>query len=848
MEAKFSNRVKEVISLSREEALRLGHDYIGTEHLLLGMIREGEGVAISVLKKLGVSLKELRATIEQATKGTATSNVKNLANIPLTRQSEKVLKITYLEAKIFKSQLIGTEHLLLSILREEDNLATQILDKFDVGYDIVKEMLEYQTDNPMAQSDTDEPDEESGRMFSAGGGSSSGSGKGESKSTEKSRTPVLDNFGRDLTKYAEEGKLDPIVGREKEIERVAQILSRRKKNNPILIGEPGVGKTAIAEGLALRIVEKKVSRILFGKRVVTLDLASLVAGTKYRGQFEERMKAVMNEIEKSPEVILFIDELHTIVGAGGASGSLDASNMFKPALARGEIQCIGATTLDEYRQHIEKDGALARRFQMVLVDATSPEETLQILNNIKDKYQDHHHVNFTDEALEACVKLSDRYISDRFLPDKAIDVMDEAGARVHINNINVPVEIVKLEEQIEEVKKEKNKVVKSQKYEEAAQLRDNEKKLIAQLDLEKKKWEEETRSKRYTVDEAAVADVIGMMTGIPTKRIAQNEGTKLLAMNAELSAKVIGQNEAITKLSKAIQRTRVGLKDPKKPIGSFVFLGPTGVGKTEMAKVLSSYLFDKEDSLIRIDMSEYMEKFSVSRLVGAPPGYVGYEEGGQLTEKVRRKPYSVVLLDEIEKAHPDVFNLLLQVLDDGVLTDGLGRKVDFRNTIIIMTSNIGVRDLKDFGAGIGFSTQAKKDNMDEIMKSTIQNALKKTFSPEFLNRLDDVIVFNSLDKEHIHEIIDITLGKLFKRIIDLGYEIQLTKKAKDFLSDKGFDPQYGARPLNRAIQKYLEDPVAEEILKGEVQEGDTLVADWNGKDEELNIKVKKRKAESKEKD
>jgi ATP-dependent Clp protease ATP-binding subunit ClpC len=850
MEAKFSNRVKEVISLSREEALRLGHDYIGTEHLLLGMIREGEGVAISVLKKLGVSLKELRATIEQATKGTATSNVKNLANIPLTRQSEKVLKITYLEAKIFKSQLIGTEHLLLSILREEDNLATQILDKFDVGYDIVKEMLEYQTDNPMAQSDTDDPDEEGGRMFSGSGsgGAGAGAGKGESKSTEKSRTPVLDNFGRDLTKYAEEGKLDPIVGREKEIERVAQILSRRKKNNPILIGEPGVGKTAIAEGLALRIVEKKVSRILFGKRVVTLDLASLVAGTKYRGQFEERMKAVMNEIEKSPEVILFIDELHTIVGAGGASGSLDASNMFKPALARGEIQCIGATTLDEYRQHIEKDGALARRFQMVLVDATTPEETIQILNNIKDKYQDHHHVNYTDEALEACVKLSDRYISDRFLPDKAIDVMDEAGARVHINNINVPKEIVKLEEQIEEVKKEKNQVVKSQKYEEAAQLRDNEKKLIAQLDVEKKKWEEETRSKRYIVDEGAVADVIGMMTGIPTKRIAQNEGTKLLAMNSELSTKVIGQKEAITKLSKAIQRTRVGLKDPRKPIGSFVFLGPTGVGKTEMAKVLSSYLFDKDDSLIRIDMSEYMEKFSVSRLVGAPPGYVGYEEGGQLTEKVRRKPYSVVLLDEIEKAHPDVFNLLLQVLDDGVLTDGLGRKVDFRNTIIIMTSNIGVRDLKDFGAGIGFSTQAKQDNMDEIMKSTIKNALKKTFSPEFLNRLDDVIVFNSLDKDHLYEIIDITLGKLFKRIIDLGYEIQLTKKAKDFLSDKGFDPQYGARPLNRAIQKYLEDPVAEEILKGEVQEGDTLVADWNGKDEELNIKIKKRKAESKEKD
>ncbi|MCP4460603.1 MAG: ATP-dependent Clp protease ATP-binding subunit [Cytophagales bacterium] len=846
MEAKFSNRVKEVISLSREEALRLGHDYIGTEHLLLGMIREGDGVAISVLKKLGVSIKELRATIEQATKGTATSNVKNLANIPLTRQSEKVLKITYLEAKIFKSQLIGTEHLLLSILREEDNLATQILDKFDVGYDVVKEMLEYQTENPLAQSDTDEPDEESGRMFSGGGSGSSG-GKEGSKGNEKSRTPVLDNFGRDLTKLGEEGKLDPIVGREKEIERVAQILSRRKKNNPILIGEPGVGKTAIAEGLALRIVEKKVSRILFGKRVVTLDLASLVAGTKYRGQFEERMKAVMNEIEKSPEVILFIDELHTIVGAGGASGSLDASNMFKPALARGEIQCIGATTLDEYRQHIEKDGALARRFQMVMVEATSVEETLEILNNIKDKYESHHHVNYTEEALNACVKLSDRYISDRFLPDKAIDVLDEAGARVHINNINVPKQVMELEEKIEEVKKEKNRVVKSQKYEEAAQLRDNEKKLIAQLELEKKRWEDETKTKRYKVDEEHVADVIAMMTGIPTKRIAQKEGTKLLAMNDELASQVIGQTEAITKLAKAIQRTRVGLKDPKKPIGSFVFLGPTGVGKTEMAKVLSTFLFDKEDALIRIDMSEYMEKFSVSRLVGAPPGYVGYEEGGQLTEKVRRKPYSVVLLDEIEKAHPDVFNLLLQVLDDGVLTDGLGRKVDFRNTIIIMTSNIGVRDLKDFGAGIGFSTQSKNDSGDQLMKSTIQNALKKTFSPEFLNRLDDVIVFNSLSKEHIHEIIDISLGKLFKRIIDLGFDVQLTKKAKDYLSDKGFDPQYGARPLNRAIQKYLEDPVAEEILKGEIQEGDTLMADWDGKGEELTVKVKKRKSEPKEK-
>ncbi len=848
MEAKFSNRVKEVISLSREEALRLGHDYIGTEHLLLGMIREGEGVAVSILKKLGTSLEELREAIERATKGTANHNVKNLANIPLTRQSEKVLKITYLEAKIFKSQLIGTEHLLLSILRDEDNIATQILEKFDVNYEVVKEMLEYQTDNPLASSDTDDPDDDSAKMFGSSSGSGGGGDRPSGKGGEKSRTPVLDNFGRDLTKYAEDGKLDPIVGREKEIERVGQILSRRKKNNPILIGEPGVGKSAIAEGLALRIVQKKVSRILFGKRVVTLDLASLVAGTKYRGQFEERMKAVMNELEKTPEVILFIDELHTIVGAGGASGSLDASNMFKPALARGEIQCIGATTLDEYRQYIEKDGALARRFQQVMVDPTTPEETIQILENIKDKYEEHHHVNYTPEALKSCVQLSDRYISDRFLPDKAIDVMDEAGARVHINNIHVPEGIVKLEEAIEDIKKEKNRVVKSQKYEEAAQLRDKEKKLIDQLDSAKERWEEESKAKRYTVDEESVAEVIAMMTGIPTKRVAQKEQAKLVGMGDQLKGRVIGQDEAIAKLTKAIQRTRVGLKDPSKPIGTFVFLGPTGVGKTELAKVLSSYLFDKEDSLVRIDMSEYMEKFSVSRLVGAPPGYVGYEEGGQLTEKVRRKPYSVVLLDEIEKAHPDVFNILLQVLDDGILTDGLGRRVDFRNTIIIMTSNIGVRDLKDFGSGIGFSTQTKRDSEDQIIKDTIQKALKKTFSPEFLNRLDDVIIFNSLSRKDIHKIIDISLGKLFGRVEAMGYKVTLSEKAKDFLSEKGFDPQYGARPLNRAIQKYLEDQIAEEILKGDINEGDTLHADHDGKSEELSIKIKKKRVAKKKKE
>ncbi len=837
MEAKFSNRVKEVISLSREEALRLGHDYIGTEHLLLGMIREGEGMAVSLLKKLGVSLDELRMSIEQATMGTASQNIKNLSNIPLTRQSEKVLKITYLEAKIFKSELIGTEHLLLSILRDEDNIATQILEKFDVSYDVVKELLEYHHQNPVSSQDTEDSDEDSSKFFGGGGGK----GENPKAGAEKSKTPVLDNFGRDLTKLAEADKLDPIVGREKEIERVAQILSRRKKNNPILIGEPGVGKTAIAEGLALRIVQKKVSRVLFGKRVVTLDLASLVAGTKYRGQFEERMKAVMNELEKATNVILFIDELHTIVGAGGASGSLDASNMFKPALARGEIQCIGATTLDEYRQYIEKDGALARRFQVVMIDSTSVEETIEILNNIKDKYEDHHNVNYSAEAIDACVKLSDRYISDRFLPDKAIDVLDETGARVHLNNIHVPDSIVKLEEAIENVKKEKNQVVKSQKYEEAAQLRDKEKKLLEQLDIAKNDWEEETKKKKYQVDEENVAEVIAMMTGIPTNRVAQKEGTKLKDMDKDLAGKVIGQEEAIKKLTKAIQRTRVGLKDPKKPIGSFIFLGPTGVGKTELAKVLSTYLFDKEDSLVRIDMSEYMEKFSVSRLVGAPPGYVGYEEGGQLTEKVRRKPYSVVLLDEIEKAHPDVFNILLQVLDDGILTDGLGRRVDFRNTVIIMTSNIGVRDLKDFGMGIGFNTQSRQSNQDDIVKGTIQKALKKTFSPEFINRLDDIIVFNSLEKEHIFKIIDNALATVFQRIDAMGYGVELSTKAKEFLSEKGYDPQFGARPLNRAIQKYLEDSIAEEILKGDINEGDILSADYKEGDENLTIKIKKKK-------
>jgi len=848
MEAKFSNKVKEVIALAREEALRLGHDYIGTEHLMLGIIRDGEGPGIELLHKSGVSLDQLRQSIEHSTASTSRSSFdkQSMLNIPLTKQAEKVLLLTYLEAKYFKTNLVGTEHLLMAILRDEDNVATQILEKYQVHYDLIKEMVEFQSSNsqdnaPKASSDTDDSDDDNRLFGGSGSGAQGGSSSSStSKAGEKSKTPVLDNFGRDLTKIAEQGKLDAIVGREKEIERVAQILSRRKKNNPILIGEPGVGKTAIAEGLALRIIQKKVSRVLFGKRVVTLDIASLVAGTKYRGQFEERMKAVMNELEKSTDVILFIDELHTIVGAGGASGSLDASNMFKPALARGDIQVIGATTLDEYRQYIEKDGALARRFQTVMVDATTVDETIEILNNIKDKYEEHHHVIYTQDSIESAVKLSDRYISDRFLPDKAIDVMDEVGARVHISNIQVPADIVALENQIEVVKKEKNQVVKSQKYEEAAQLRDREKKLIDQLELAKTNWEEESKKQKFTVTEEHVAEVIAQMTGIPVNRVAAKEGEKLLQMEQELTKHVIGQGDAVKKLVKAIQRTRVGLKDPNKPIGSFIFLGPTGVGKTEMAKVLATYLFDKEDSLVRIDMSEYMEKFSVSRLVGAPPGYVGYEEGGQLTEKVRRKPYSVVLLDEIEKAHPDVFNLLLQVLDDGILTDGLGRRVDFRNTIIIMTSNIGARDLKDFGSGIGFSTKSRVDNMEEQAKSTIQNALKKAFAPEFINRLDDIIVFNSLERADLHQIIDLLLVKLMTRLANLGFTVELTEKAKDFIADKGYDPQYGARPLNRAIQKYLEDPLAEEILKGELAEGEVIEADFIAESETLTLVRKKK--------
>ncbi|OFY64053.1 MAG: Clp protease ClpC [Bacteroidetes bacterium RIFCSPLOWO2_02_FULL_36_8] len=839
MEAKFSNKVKEVISYSREEALRLGHEYIGTEHLLLGLLRDGEGLAINLLKDNRVEFNDLRNIIEETIRDSATFNKAiNPNNIPLTRQAERVLKLTYLEAKLFRADIISTEHLLLSILKENDNIASQVLSRFNVNYNVIKKDLENMMTKPKAVAEMESEEESSKGFYS--------SGESRKKPTEKSRTPVLDNFGRDLTLAAEDGKLDPIVGREKEIERVSQILSRRKKNNPILIGEPGVGKTAIAEGLALRIIQRKVSRVLFNKRVVTLDLASLVAGTKYRGQFEERMKAVMNELEKSPDVILFIDEIHTIIGAGGASGSLDASNMFKPALSRGEIQCIGATTLDEYRQYIEKDGALDRRFQKVMVDPTSPEETVLILQNIKEKYENHHHVTYTDDAVTSCVKLSARYMTDRYLPDKAIDVLDEAGSRVHLTNIHVPETIISIEKQIEKIKEEKNKVVKSQKYEEAAQLRDKEKRLLEQLDLEKIKWEEETRTQKYVVTEENVSEVVSMMTGIPVNKILASEGKKLLGMVDELKKQIIGQDEPIIKLTKAIQRTRAGLKDPNRPIGSFIFLGPTGVGKTEMAKVIARYLFDTEDALVRIDMSEYMEKFSVSRLVGAPPGYVGYEEGGQLTEKVRRKPYSVVLLDEIEKAHPDVFNILLSVLDDGTITDGLGRKIDFKNAIIIMTSNIGSRDLKDFGMGIGFMTKSKLEQADTFAKTTIENALKKTFSPEFLNRIDDVIVFNSLKRQHINDILEINLKKLLDRMLSMGYSIELTKKAKDFICDKGYDANFGARPLNRAIQKLLEDPVAEEILKYELQKGDKLVADYDKEKDALAFNVEKKAPEEKE--
>lgn len=842
MDDNFSPRVKDVIAYSKEEALRLGHDFIGTEHLMLGLLRDGNGKAISILDALDVDLEHLRRKVEilsPANPNTGTIQ-KDKKNLHLTRQAERALKTTFLEAKLFQSSSINTAHLLLCILRNENDPTTKLLHKLKVDYDNVKEQFKSMITSDDDYIDSPQAESFPGDTDDVGDGKESTFGSGSAqKGAKKSKTPVLDNFGRDLTRLAEDNKLDPVVGREKEIERVSQILSRRKKNNPLLIGEPGVGKSAIAEGLALRIINKKVSRILYNKRVVTLDLASLVAGTKYRGQFEERMKAVMNELEKNDDIILFIDEIHTIVGAGGATGSLDASNMFKPALARGEIQCIGATTLDEYRQYIEKDGALERRFQKVMVEPTTVEETIEILMNIKGKYEDHHNVNYTDEAIMACVKLTNRYMTDRFLPDKAIDALDEAGSRVHIVNMDVPKQILELESQLEDVRELKNSVVKKQKYEEAAKLRDDEKRLEKELAAAQERWEEESKLHRETVTEDNVADVVSMMSGIPVNRIAQTESNKLAELPNLIKGFVIGQDEAVAKVAKAIQRNRAGLKDPNKPIGSFIFLGQTGVGKTQLAKILAKELFDSEDALIRIDMSEYMEKFAISRLVGAPPGYVGYEEGGQLTEKVRRKPYSVILLDEVEKAHPDVFNMLLQVLDDGFLTDSLGRKIDFRNTIIIMTSNIGARQLKDFGQGVGFGTAAKKAQEDTHQKSVIESALKKAFAPEFLNRIDDVIVFNPLEREDIHKIIDIELDKLYNRIKDIGYDLKLSGKAKDYIAEKGFDKQYGARPLKRAIQKYIEDALAEEIVNSKLEEGDSIFMDLDEKKEELTIKIKK---------
>ncbi len=844
------------MSYSREEAVRLGNNYIGLEHFMLGILRDGEGLAVQMLRYFGVDLKKLKAEIEDAVRSTDTQALE-MENIPVVKQAEKALKITYLEAKVFRSEEIGTEHLLLAILKDENNLVTHKLALEGVDYQTIKDELGHTLKENKHKENFSEsaPDvrNETGNELTGPEKTPFGGGGQKKPAEPKSKTPVLDNFGNDLTRAAEEGRLDPIVGRDKELERIAQVLSRRKKNNPILIGEPGVGKSAIAEGLALRIVQRKVSRALFNKRIVTLDLASLVAGTKYRGQFEERMKAVLNELTKNPDIILFIDEIHTIVGAGNATGSLDASNMFKPALARGELQCIGATTLDEYRQYIEKDGALERRFQKVLVDPTTPEETIHILENIKEKYEDHHLVKYTDEAIRACVNLTNRYISDRYLPDKAIDALDEAGARVHISNIHVPAEIINLEKAIEEIREKKIQSINQQKFEEAAQFRDIERRYSEELERAKKRWEEDAQINREIVDEEKVAEVVAMMTGIPVTNIAQSESQRLINMEPELQKAVIGQPDAIKKVVKAIRRNRAGLKDPNKPIGSFIFLGPTGVGKTYLAKMLAKYMFDSEDALIRIDMSEYMEKFAVSRLVGAPPGYVGYEEGGQLTEKVRRKPYSIVLLDEIEKAHPDVFHLLLQVLDDGVLTDSLGRKVDFKNTIIIMTSNIGSRQLKDFGQGVGFTTTAKKQSRASHAHGVIENALKRSFAPEFLNRIDDVVIFESLDKEAIYKIIDIELQQLYGRINQMGYKISVTSKAKDFIIEKGWDEQFGARPLKRAIQKYIEDPLAEEIIKSSLKEGYQIKVDFDTKKEQIKVKissprktaVQKKKAEKK---
>ena len=839
MDDNFSPRVKDVITYSKEEALRLGHDFIGTEHLVLGLIRNGEGKAIDILNFLGIDLNELRRKIESLNPINFDNEVKESTkkNLHLTRQAERALKTTFLEAKLFQSSIINTAHLLLCILRNENDPTAKIFNNMEINYNVVKD--EYKS--IIGKDDFSDESSESNDGSEFEEVKSPQIAKTKSKSNKKSKTPVLDNFGKDLTSMAENDELDPIIGRELEIQRVSQILSRRKKNNPLLIGEPGVGKSAIAEGLAIRIIKKKVSRVLYNKRIISLDLASLVAGTKYRGQFEERMKAVMNELEKNSDIILFIDEIHTIVGAGGATGSLDASNMFKPALARGTIQCIGATTLDEYRNSIEKDGALERRFQKIIVEQTNEEETLEILKNIKEKYEDHHNVIYTDEALLACVKLTSRYMTDRHLPDKAIDALDEAGSRVHLTNLDVPPHIDELEAELEDIKLSKNNAVKNQKYEEAASFRDKEKIIENKLSSAQAQWEDECKKNKEIVNEESIADVVSMMTGIPLNKLKQSESNKLSKLTSIVKKSIIGQDKAIDKVVKSIQRNRAGLKDPKKPIGSFIFLGQTGVGKTQLAKTLAKELFDSEEALIRVDMSEYMEKFAVSRLIGAPPGYVGYEDGGQLTEKIRRKPYAVVLLDEIEKAHPDIFNMLLQVLDDGFLTDSLGRKIDFTNCVIIMTSNIGVKKIQDFGSGVGFGTTAKKSQEDSFTRKTIINALQKKFAPEFLNRIDEVIIFNALSKENIHKIIDIELSKLYQRIEELGYKIKLSKKAKDFLAEKGYDKKYGARPLKRTIQKHVEDLIASEILNSMINEGDTINIDHSSGKEELNIKIQNKR-------
>ncbi|HJH70108.1 MAG TPA: ATP-dependent Clp protease ATP-binding subunit [Bacteroidaceae bacterium] len=842
----FSQRISDVIQFSKEEANRLRNNYIGPEHLLLGLIREGEGKAVQILKDLYVDLEMVKKTLENDLRSSAVTPENYSEDITFDEKASKILKMSILESRILKSPATDTEHMLLAIMRENQNKASQILEENEVTYQKVMDKLVPKAE-PQSGLDfgEDEEEEEEGiRRQPTGNGESSFFSQ-EAKQTTRTQqqkpnndTPVLDSFGTDMTKAASEGKLDPIVGREKEIERLAQILSRRKKNNPILIGEPGVGKSAIVEGLALRIIEKKVSRILFDKRVIALDMTAVVAGTKYRGQFEERIRAILNELKKNPNIILFIDEIHNIVGAGSAAGSMDAANMLKPALARGEIQCIGATTLDEYRQNIEKDGALERRFQKVIVEPTTPEETLQILQNIKEKYEEHHNVTYTDEALEACVKLTDRYITDRNFPDKAIDAMDEAGSRVHLKNITVPKEIEQQEQMIDEARTHKNEAVRLQDFELAASFRDREKSLMRELEDMKQRWEESLKENRETVDKEQIADVVSMISGIPVQRMAQAEGIRLKGMKEQLLAKVIAQDKAVDTLVKAIQRSRVGLKDPNKPIGTFLFLGPTGVGKTHLAKELAKQMFGSADALIRIDMSEYMEKFTVSRLVGAPPGYVGYEEGGQLTEKVRRKPYSIVLLDEIEKAHSDVFNLLLQVMDEGRLTDSYGRTVDFKNTVIIMTSNIGTRQLKEFGKGIGFAAQTRTDDK-EYSRSVITKALNKSFAPEFINRLDEIITFDQLDINALEKIIDIELKGLYERMESLGYKLVIDDAAKRFVASKGYDVQFGARPLKRSIQNNLEDGLAELILNEDPQAGDTIHVGLNAEGNEIKMEIVK---------